>query len=59
MKPEQIHAEITAKRADELARLRFENRILKRLVELGEQGCWPVRSDDPIPARKKNLNPQN
>jgi hypothetical protein len=33
-----------AKRAGETTGLRFENRILKRLVKLAEQGCWPVRT---------------
>jgi hypothetical protein len=43
MTPSEIHDRITWQRARELERLRFENRLLRRLVK---EGHWPVRTSN-------------
>lgn len=49
MTADAFHAQLTAQRADEIARNRYENSILKRLLKVG----WPVRTEDCRVRRRK------
>ncbi len=45
-----FHAQLTAQRVDEIARNRYENEILKRLLKVG----WPVRTNGCRLRRRKS-----